>query len=64
MFQGETSFYQNIYEGFLPASLNSYRNHSVRIFFLSRVTTYRVNILESDGIQYQVSTYKSYSVES
>ena len=34
MFEGEMSLYQNIYEGFLPASLNSYRNHTVRIVSL------------------------------
>ena len=33
MLEGEMSLYQNIYDGFLPASLNSYRNHSVRMIF-------------------------------
>ena len=33
IFEGEMSLYQNIYDGFLPASLNSYRNHSVRMIF-------------------------------
>ena len=46
MFEGEMSLYQNIYDGFLPASLNSYRNYSVSIVFLNyRVTT--SSILES-----------------